>query len=351
MTGKKYVIISLSLIAFILILFTLLVVIVDPYFHYHQPLDGLTYTLNNERYQNDGIVKHFNYDAIITGTSMTENFKTSEFDQLFNVNSIKVSLSGAMFKEINELLITATKSNKNIKMILRCLDLYKLNVPKDKLAYESDQYPTYLYDKNTINDIKYVLNKDIIVYSITNIINTIKHEKSTSFDDYNTWYQYYQFSKDEVDSVYKRLEKSNKESITQDDYQTIKENIEQNVLSLIYENSDIEFYLFYPPYSIYYWDNENQLGTLEKQLDTIEYVTKLLVEYPNIHLYSFLDEYSIITNLNNYKDERHYSEKINTLILNKMNKNENILTKDNYQKKFKELRKFYLNFNYEELFK
>ena len=57
--------------------------IVDPYFHYHKPLAGLEYAIYDERYQNDGIVKHFDYDAILTGTSMTENFKTSEFDALF----------------------------------------------------------------------------------------------------------------------------------------------------------------------------------------------------------------------------------------------------------------------------
>ena len=71
---------------------------VDPYFHYHAPLSFLEYPLNNQRYQNDGIVRNFDYDAIITGTSMTENFKTTEFDNLFNVNSIKVPFSGATYK-------------------------------------------------------------------------------------------------------------------------------------------------------------------------------------------------------------------------------------------------------------
>lgn len=34
-------------------------IIVDPFFHYHKPLPGLFYVLNNERYQNDGILKNF----------------------------------------------------------------------------------------------------------------------------------------------------------------------------------------------------------------------------------------------------------------------------------------------------
>ena len=48
---------------------------IDPLFHYHAPLKNYEYPINNERYQNDGITRHFTYDGIITGTSMTENFK------------------------------------------------------------------------------------------------------------------------------------------------------------------------------------------------------------------------------------------------------------------------------------
>ena len=64
---------------------------IDPFFHFHKPYtDVYYYNLNNQRSQNDGICKHFDYDALITGTSLTENFKTSEFDKIFGVNSVKV---------------------------------------------------------------------------------------------------------------------------------------------------------------------------------------------------------------------------------------------------------------------
>ena len=32
---------------------------VDPFFHYHAPLEQLEYPIGNQRYQNDGIVKNF----------------------------------------------------------------------------------------------------------------------------------------------------------------------------------------------------------------------------------------------------------------------------------------------------
>ena len=57
-----------------------LMIVIDPYFHYHGPLPQLSYRLYEERYVNDGISRHFSYDAIITGTSMAQNFKTTQMD-------------------------------------------------------------------------------------------------------------------------------------------------------------------------------------------------------------------------------------------------------------------------------
>ena len=72
----------------IMIFVVLLQIIVDPYFHYHKPITK--YRLNDERYINDGIARHFDYNAIITGNSLCQNFSTSQYDELFGTNSVKL---------------------------------------------------------------------------------------------------------------------------------------------------------------------------------------------------------------------------------------------------------------------
>lgn len=349
-SGKKFSIIVFSLVAFALVMSCLLVYIVDPYFHYHKPYSKISYILDDERYQNDGIVKHFDYDAIITGTSMTENFKTSEFDSLFDVNSIKVAYAGAMFKEINDNLAVALNYNKDVKMIIRCLDLYKINEPKDNMAYDIKTYPLYMYDDNLINDVNYVFNKNVVISSLLSVLHSIRGEESTSFDEYASWQQYYKFSKKTVDSGYKRVDKNSVYTLSENDYKNIMENISQNVTDLADQYPNVQFYLFYPPYSIYFWDNANQLGNLNMILDMIEYATELILEHKNIYLYSFINEFDIVTNLNNYRDERHYSEKINSLMLKYMYDDKDLLTIDNYKEKMKEAREFYSKYDYDALF-
>lgn len=107
------------------------VVYVDPFMHYHKPLkDVFYYNLNNERSQNDGITKHFDYDALITGSSMTENFKTTELDEIFGVRSIKVPYSGGSYKELNDNLVIAMRTHPGLKVIVRCLDMDRFLIRK-----------------------------------------------------------------------------------------------------------------------------------------------------------------------------------------------------------------------------
>ena len=91
---KKFLILELSITALLMIAVAAVVAFVDPFFHYHAPLRDFSYIMDNERYQNDGITRNFEYDALITGTSVSENFRTTLADELFNVTSVKATYAG-----------------------------------------------------------------------------------------------------------------------------------------------------------------------------------------------------------------------------------------------------------------
>ena len=71
-SNKKWGIVFIFSTIILLVGLGAVTIIIDPYFHYHAPLNNLQYPIYDERYQNDGIVKNFNYDAIITGTSFAK---------------------------------------------------------------------------------------------------------------------------------------------------------------------------------------------------------------------------------------------------------------------------------------
>lgn len=349
---KRWLIITISLSLAALILIGGIIVLVDPYFHYHAPLSCFGYIMDNERYQNDGIVKHFDYDAIITGSSMTENFKTSDLNALFNVNAIKVPFSGGSFKEVNELLKTALKTNPNVKMIVRGLDYDRFFDEPDHRDYDS--YPDYLYDNNPFNDVSYLFNSEVLFVALQDIIGRDANGKlEINFDTYVSWKNTLAFGKDAVDYGYNRnaIERTDiAEHVSDEEFLTIKQNIEENVLSLVKEYPNTEFYLYFPPFSIAYMDNIKLQGKLEKQLEAEKYIVEMLLPYGNVKIYSFILEDNLITNIDNYRDIGHHSAEINTQILKWMKEGEGLLTEENYLDYLSREHKFLTEFDYETYF-
>ncbi len=347
---KIWFIVTLIFVVIAFIIFALITIYIDPLFHYHKPLNKYKYPINNERYQNDGITRNFEYESIITGTSMTENFKKSEADKIFGSDFIKVPFSGGHYKEINDNLKRAYDSGKDIKYIIRCLDYSHL--VEDKDAYREDiEYPSYLYNNNLFDDVNYVLNKSILFEQTHSVI---KHTKdgfeTTSFDDYANWNSDYTFGAETVLGTYTLDEKDSPERrFSEYERNMVVENIMHNVTSLAAGHKETTFYYFFPPYSICYWDTLKNCGKVNWLIDAEETAIEEILKYPNIKLYSFCNNFELVCNLDNYKDVAHYGEWVNSLILEWMYNDKYLLTKDNYKEYIKTIREFYNSYNYNSL--
>ena len=174
-SNKRWVISFILILVFFLITAGALVIVVDPFLHYHKPLKSLFYSLDDTTSTNDGIAKFFEYDAVITGTSMTQNFKPSEADRLFNINSVKLPIPGAPYKDINALLKRVLSYNPKVKYIFRGLDTNMIS----SIEWGAPlTYPTYLYDNDIMNDIHYIFNKDVVLKKcIPMLMNKFIHGK------------------------------------------------------------------------------------------------------------------------------------------------------------------------------
>ena len=324
-------------------------VFTDPYFHYHKPFTShFFYELpaNNERYINDGITKHFDYDAVLTGTSMTENFKTSDFDAIFGCHSIKVPFSGGTFFEINNNQKVAFK-NHSIKYMIRALDYSHIRDDKNALRKDS-VYPFYLYNDTIWDDTKYLWNFDVTLQIFRNLNHTIKGNRGvTSFDEYANWNAAYTFGKK---AVLEALKLYHTDPCTNGDTERARENIQQNVIDLASAHPETQFYYFFPPYSIAWWARLYEEGELEQQLFIEQIAIEMIVPCKNIHLFSFNTKFNWITNLDNYKDTLHYGEWINSEMLRLMKNDEYRITKENKEAYLQAEREFYTNFDYNSIF-
>lgn len=347
--AKKWFCRCVGILVFLLVAIAAVVVFVDPYFHYHKPFSFLSYRLYEERYANDGIERHFDYDAIITGTSMAQNFKPSEMDALFGTKAVKAPFSGAGYRELSENLDRALSRNKNVKMVLMAVDYNGLLRAADWQQYE--EYPTYLYDDNPLNDASYLFNKNILYHGVmSNLVMSLKGEPSTTMDEYSSWVN--ETGLEHILLSYDREDVNipKDKDFGEEECQTVTQTVQSNLVALANKYPDTEFYLFYTPYSICYWDALSIKGTIFRQTEAEKTATQLLLSCPNVKLFNFFDRYEVITNTDYYNDDGHYSYQVNSMMLEWMAEGTGLLTEDNYLERLKEEREFYENYDYDSIY-
>lgn len=335
--------------AFILFFLAACTALIDPFLHYHGPLSYLEYPLNDERYQNDGIARNYSYDSIITGTSMSQNFKCSEFDALFGGTSVKMAYSGATVHELNDNIQRALSYHKDIKYVICSLDGNKLIVPAQEDEYEG--YPDYLYDGNPFNDVFYLLNKDVVPKTLAVINYTRAGNVTPDRDMYGNWSQYKSFGADVVMNSFTPLPISEEEIfIGEAEVKIVTENITENYLTTALEYPDTEFYFFIPPYSICYWDALVRSKQMGLALEAQKLAVRLLLTADNIHVFDFSDRTDIIGNLDNYTDTLHYSDSINSEILKCMYEGRQELTAEGLDIYYEGIRQLYEEYDYSSLY-
>ena len=290
-----------------LLLIAGLVIYVDPFFQYHAPLSWFPYVVDDQVDMNPGLAKNTDYDSILLGSSMTVNFNTDWFEEYMGLDTVKLSYNGAYPKDQSNIMsIVFDAKGDRVKRVFLGID--EMNYSGD---IEETKYPItdYLYDDNKLNDVNYIFNKDVILdYCIKPLID---RSDATDWNlTYPFWWQDEHYSKALVLMYYEPCEKAESEPDTQAFIDAIGANLDANILPYIEAHPETTFTIFYPPYSILYWNDVNNRKELTAVIEKYRYMTERLLEYDNVEVYFFQNNEEIICDLNNYADYTHYHGRI-----------------------------------------
>lgn len=319
----------------LLILAAGLVVLFDPFFHYHEPVGPLKAVLTKKEYQSIGTIRNFSYDSLIMGSSTAENFNNRWFDDAFGVTAVKAIKSSGVTAQLDYYMEQAFESRK-IKMVFYSLDLFALGGDPD-IVFPDESMPLYLYDRNPFTDVNYVLNKDVIFEDIPYML------AETFLDDYDegtsyNWAQYKTFSKEEALSHYDRPEEIAPMKAEEEYKEFVDGNVEL-LVKRVEQHPDTMFYFFYPPYSMLWWDNMYRSGELEQVMYAAGTSAERLLGYENVRMYYFQNDRDIILDLDQYMDPVHFTAEINQYMVEQMKEDNYRLTEENYREELDKMRK------------
>jgi hypothetical protein len=277
---------------------------------------------SEERFQNPGLARNKPYNALILGTSMSQNFIPDKFDQLFGKNSLLLTISAGTSYEQRLTLELALEKGKP-ELVLWELHPKAYLAVDGVLAKESD-FPTYMYDADWLNDIFYLFNFSNSAKALVDLKAYLFEEKPDHRDSWkklNYWGDEARYGCPHL--LREQIKKRGLPNLAQDrtvPRQDIVRAIETNLVNVIDAHADTQFVLFIPPFSSleYALAYRYTPELFKAQVFVREYVFSQLARRSNVLVYDFATNTEVTGNLGHYKDLTHYSPAINEWMLTVM---------------------------------
>ncbi|WP_409967313.1 hypothetical protein RFF05_11955 [Bengtsoniella intestinalis] len=316
------------------------VYILDPYFQYHDP-DVTGDIWIDERYQASGLLRSQDYDTILIGTSLAANYQPSWFDAAFDAQTVQITLPNGAISEFDTVL-TFAYTCQEVERVVVGLDA---NILARNVDEDPDELPVYLYNHTMLDDLPYLLNKDILAKSIYYAME--EDPALTPLDEGFLWD--YWFSKEQALVSYPRPDISD-ETQSEDYYLANADAHLEIVARWLEENPTVEYHFYLSPYAILFWDKMDREGTTEAMLTMLEHTMTTLLAYDNATVHFFMDDETIITNLDNYTDHIHTSTAVTSAMVTAMAEGTYVVSEENLVAKVDGLRQLVVDYDYESIF-
>ena len=281
----------------------------DPFEHYRE--SRILPTYSQESYNNPGIAKNYDYDAVILGTSMVEMCHPSVIDESFGVRSVKLPMRGSYTAQMGWQLSHVLDTHR-LSLAILGVDAYSLmGLPDD-----DEEIYDYLWNNDPLDDVNYLLNRDVLLVEIPRLLANRGKATDTKRDDMFQWTDVV-FSRE---SVFASLTFSAQQPMQDADTRLERstENIARHLEANIAAHPETRFCLYMPPYSVGYWYLMTRSGLSEQQFRSRARVCEMLLSYPNVEIYDFSSRVELITDLDAYFDYSHHSGEVSDQIMREM---------------------------------
>ncbi|EFM12657.1 copper amine oxidase domain protein [Paenibacillus curdlanolyticus YK9] len=293
---------------------------IDPLQLYHKSWYPPVYS-SEERYQNAGLARHYDYDTIILGTSMTENFLPSIVGQALGGKAMKLSIRGSTIPEQYDTANLALATDQ-VKTVLWGIDYFALRIGQDEAE---DRFPSYMYDDSYWNDYKYWFSITPYEQLGHGIMKLVVKGEGGDLERLDNWNRWVTFDRKEVLADYRKARQQEAYYGTNEaPLADVQQAFVKYVLSVVKAHPEVQFRFYYPPYSILrhvVWQETNPVR-FENQIYMRKWMFEQLSKLPNAWVYDFQGESRWTFDLDQYKDLSHHREEVNSAIAEAVGRND-----------------------------
>lgn len=319
MKHKSFIRFVLAAVVMYSFAFMALVYVVDP-LQMYRPAWYPPMLSEEERFQNPGFAKHYEYDTIIIGSSMTQNFVPTDVERVFGGQAMKLSMEGSTAHE-QHLIAKLALSTGQVKRVIWGLDYFSMRGESDAVRDDQGPFPFYLYDDNPLNDVRYLYNFSVVRQIGESVYDRWAGEEKETLETLNNWDEAAVYGAVPTFANYE-LARGMEVGIAQTvvPLEAVQQSFRANVLSLVEAYPEVEFIVYYPPYSILRQQVWHELNPerFANQQAMKRWMFEQFAAYPNAAVHDFQTERDITHDLSVYKDISHHSAAVNQWIVKRL---------------------------------
>jgi hypothetical protein len=305
-------------------------------------------TRGKDRYQQAGVVRHYQPNSIIVGHSLAANFQPTAVERSLGWrNTYNLTMKGSTIYEHQRVARFALE-NAPVEKVLWLFFPANMNLPA--MVYTPKiPFPEYLYDKSRVNDMRffatlpsnlapYIADKEVVRADMRAINETVDPDYETR--DLATNWQLMQDNRfnagEEIfneilgdfaakPAAYKEALAASFDHLTASDIAQLPidpnsdyvENIELNLRSVVADYPNTEFTIIpMPPLSVLHWQHLriSQPELYRTYLAYLRDFVDIMSDYDNAHIYYYAD-LPVAKDMRLYRDHGHYHMAVNEYLL------------------------------------
>jgi|GEM_PF-1933601 len=317
MEPKKWTKAVLGAATAILLILMALNAVIDPFVQYHSPLPALEpyYTFSQEyaMYWLIGRARHTPAEGAVLGSSLSNFISSNKLSQLSGKKIVPLKKSMGR-PDVYTLFLRESFKRNRLQIVY-----YEITFPHLSEKYP-EEIPRYLYNSNPFDDVKYLLNKEVLGMS-TYIVSgwasdalDTNHKKQRERQAWNR--ELFEVDRTQLSSHYSTLTVARslyvRHNKVADKHSVIayranaSEAVEKNIIPFLEKYPHTRFVFIVPCISILNTYDQVREGTAGDYLGIYKDLMLRLLQYDNAEIHMFSDVEGFVDNLDNYKDRVHY---------------------------------------------
>lgn len=282
--------------------------LVDPFQQYRLATAPRFYRLHH-RWINPGIAKHAAYETALIGSSIMESTPNDVIAGACGGPAVNLSMPAISAAEMRVMLGTVFGA-RDPRRVIAVLDFNAFAGAPDARQESAGPLPAYLYDRNVLNDLPYLLSATVLRKSISILLRHADEPFRTDANAPWYWADRMRFGREEV---LRGLDLANLNARFRQPARTLPEmraSFEHNILPIVRAHPRTRFDLVWPPYSMLVWMDFAQRRQLDVTLAFKRYVAESVRDLRNVDIVDLQDHVEVTGNLDLYMDLYHFAPQV-----------------------------------------